>query len=330
MYINRNYGFWMTFNWSKNPFIVGACYAASITLVEYFFDWKVVIPWQPVSIIGIAVAFYLGFKNNSSYDRTWEARKIWGSIVNSSRTFGSAVIAFVRSRDSEEVSAIHQEMILRHLGWLTALRYQLRLSRKWEHTEDRIKGLYSPTICEEYYDQLDHEILQFIPKEEFEMYKHKSNISTQILLTQSKRLQELKNQGYLEDFRHMELYRLIQSFYEDQGKSERIKNFPFPRQYASVALWMTWVFALLIPFGMLQAFKDMGDGMLWLNVPFSALIIWVFLMEKIGDYSENPFEGTYNDVPITSISRTIEIDLKEMLDDATIPEPVAAVNDFLM
>lgn len=140
MYINRNYGFWMTFNWSKNPFIVGACYAASITLVEYFFDWKVVIPWQPVSIIGIAVAFYLGFKNNSSYDRTWEARKIWGSIVNSSRTFGSAVIAFVRSRDSEEVSAIHQEMILRHLGWLTALRYQLRLSRKWEHTEDRIKG----------------------------------------------------------------------------------------------------------------------------------------------------------------------------------------------
>lgn len=71
--------------------------------------------------------------------------------------------------------------------------------------------------------------------------------------------------------------------------------------------------------------------MLWLNILFSALIIWVFfLMEKIGDYSENPFEGTYNDVPITSISRTIEIDLREMLGDTNIPEPVAAQNDFLM
>lgn len=331
MYINKNYGFWMTFNWSRKPFILGAIYAAAVTLIDYFMDRDLIIPWQPVSIIGIAVAFYLGFKNNSSYDRTWEARKIWGSIVNSSRTFGSAIISFVRSRDGDKASTIHREIIYRHLAWLTALRYQLRLSRKWEHTENRIKGLYSPTICEEYYDQMDQELMNFIPEKEFEAYKLKSNISTQILLTQSKRLQELKNKGYIEDFRHMELYRLIQSFYEDQGKSERIKNFPFPRQYASVALWMTWVFAALIPFGMLQAFKDMGDSMLWLNILFSALIIWVFfLMEKIGDYSENPFEGTYNDVPITSISRTIEIDLREMLGDTNIPEPVAAQNDFLM
>ena len=173
--------------------------------------------------------------------------------------------------------------------------------------------------------------MNFIPEKEFEAYKLKSNISTQILLTQSKRLQELKNKGYIEDFRHMELYRLIQSFYEDQGKSERIKNFPFPRQYASVALWMTWVFAALIPFGMLQAFKDMGDSMLWLNILFSALIIWVFfLMEKIGDYSENPFEGTYNDVPITSIARAIEIDLREMINDDNIPPAFKSENGFLM
>lgn len=70
---------------------------------------------------------------------------------------------------------------------------------------------------------------------------------------------------------------------------------------------------------------------MWLTVPFSALIIWVFfLMELIGDFSENPFEGTYNDVPITSISRAIEIDLREMLGETNIPAPLKAENGFLM
>ena len=53
-------------------------------------------------------------------------------------------------------------------------------------------------------------------------------------------------------------------------------------------------------------------------------------MEKIGDYSENPFEGTYNDVPITSIARGIEIDLREMINDENIPEPMKEINGFLM
>lgn len=70
--------------------------------------------------MGIAVAFYLGFKNNSSYDRTWEARKIWGSIVNNSRSFGSAVMAFVQSKEHKEEQ---QELIYRRLAWLTCLRF---------------------------------------------------------------------------------------------------------------------------------------------------------------------------------------------------------------
>lgn len=73
------------------------------------------------------------------------------------------------------------------------------------------------------------------------------------------------------------------------------------------------------------------NNLMWLVVPFSALITWIFfLMEKIGDYSENPFEGTYNDVPITSISRGIEIDLREMFNDSFVPKPVQAQNGFMM
>jgi len=331
MYTKRNYGFWMTFNWSKMPFIYGLIYAGVVTfmflMLEKYFQINISLSWQPISVLGIAVAFYLGFKNNSSYDRTWEARKIWGGIVNNSRTFGASLVAFVKGPGAE---SIVKTMIYRHIAWLTALRFQLRLSREWEHSELRITALYNPEICENYYQKLDIAISPFISTSELEMYKTKSNMATQILLTQSTELQRLKDEGYYEDFRHMELHKLIGTFYDDQGRSERIKNFPFPRQYASVALWQTLIFSLLIPFGMINIFAQ-EDGKVWLTVPFSALVIWIFfLMEKIGDYSENPFEGTYNDVPITTISRSIEIDLREMIDDENIPAALKSENGFLM
>ena len=129
----------------------------------------------------------------------------------------------------------------------------------------------------------------------------------------------------------MEFHHLITTFYEDQGKSERIKNFPFPRQYASTALWLTYVFAALVPLGMGDMLAASTTWMLWVSPLMSALIIWIFfLMEKIGDYSENPFEGTYNDVPISSIARGIEIDLREMIDDENIPKPFKDQNGFLL
>lgn len=152
------------------------------------------------------------------------------------------------------------------------------------------------------------------------------------MATQARELQQLHDLGYFNHFRHMEFHRLISAFYDDQGRSERIKNFPFPRQYASVALWNTVVFTALLPWGLLSVFEELeGELRIWLTVPFNALITWIFfLMEKIGDYSENPFEGTYNDVPITSISRAIEIDLREMLGETEVPKPIAAVDGFLM
>lgn len=328
MYIKRNYGFWMTFNWSKKPFILGFIYSLIICLVCLYLGMDLSMPWQPISVIGIAVAFYLGFKNNSSYDRTWEARKIWGSIVNNSRSFGAAVVAFVHG---EEEEVIRKELIHRHVAWLTALRFQLRLSRPWEHTEERVKGRYSPKVCEEYFERMDAELENYISQEEIESHTSKSNTATQLLRKQAERLQELRDEEYFEDFRHMEFHALIRTFYDDQGKSERIKNFPFPRQYASTALWLSLVFCAFVPFGILDVFDHHSSLILLLCPLVSALIIWIFfLMEKIGDYSENPFEGTYNDVPISNIARTIEIDMREMIDDDNIPAKIEAENGFLL
>jgi putative membrane protein len=328
MYVKRNYGFWMTFNWTKKPFIVGVIYSVLIGLASYYLDMEFALPWQPISILGIAVAFYLGFKNNSSYDRTWEARKIWGGIVNNSRTFGAATVSFVHGKASAEIK---KELIYRHIAWITALRHQLRLSRPWEHLDMRLNWKYSPTICEDYTNKLTKELNYFLSQQEIDEVENRTNTATQILKKQSLRLQELKNQGYFEDFRHMEFHQLISGFYADQGKAERIKNFPFPRQYASTALWLTFVFSILLPFGMLDVLRNIGEWIFWVNPFITGLVIWVFfLMEKIGDYSENPFEGTPNDVPITSIARAIEIDLREMIDDDQIPKPLEPENGFLM
>lgn len=328
MYIKRNYGFWMTFNWSKKPFILGLIYSLLIYGASYLIDFHIYIPWQPISILGIAVAFYLGFKNNSSYDRTWEARKIYGGIVNSSRSFGAAIVAFV---DGEKSDDIKKELVYRHVAWLTTLRHQLRLSRPWEHEEARLTSKYVPTVCEAYIKSLDQEIEGFLSKEEIQSLEGKTNMATQIMKNQSQRLQELRDQEYFEDFRHMELHQLLVSFYTDQGKAERIKNFPFPRQYASTALWLTFLFSLFVPLGLLDIAKSANGWIYWICPVLAALIIWVFfLMEKIGDYSENPFEGTYNDVPITSISRGIEIDLREMIEDKDIPAAIQDENGFLL
>jgi putative membrane protein len=328
MYTKRHYSLFATFTWSSRPFFYGLAYALLVFGLMKYFEINISFPWQPISVIGIAVAFYLGFKNNSSYDRTWEARKIWGSIVNNSRSFSAAIIAFVEGEESKE---IHKEMVFRHLAWITALRHQLRLSRDWEHTKERLNNRFSPTICEDYNSKLFSELSAFLSSKELKYLEGKSNVATQIMSIQAKRLQNLRNEDHIEDFRHMELHQLMVSFYTDQGKSERIKNFPFPRQYASTALWLTVVFAFFVPFGMLDVFAGQNEVLQYFSPVISALIIWIFfLMEMIGDYSENPFEGTFNDVPITAISRGIEIDLKEMLDLENIPKPLKDEKGFLM
>ena len=93
MYVKRNYSLWMTVRWSKKPLINGLIYSAIIVFLYEVTGLPFSLPWQPISVIGVAVSFFLGFKNNSSYDRAWEARKIWGSIVNDCRTFASAILS---------------------------------------------------------------------------------------------------------------------------------------------------------------------------------------------------------------------------------------------
>ncbi len=103
-------------------------YMFIISVLYKVVGWQwISIPWLPVSLSGTAVAFYLGFKNNQSYDRVWEARKIWGGIVNSSRSWGMMVNSFILNSQltDEEIRKIKTRLTYRHIAWLYILREQL-------------------------------------------------------------------------------------------------------------------------------------------------------------------------------------------------------------
>jgi len=300
-----------------------------------YWHW-LAIPWQPIALIGIAVSFYLGFKNNSAYDRLWEARKIWGGIVNASRTFTVMTRDFITNEFAKEklsekdLHAIHRSIVHRHVAWLKALTYQLRMPKPWEHSSKIEVELRKEGRV--HHDE-DHfaKLKPYISQEEYEYLMTKGNKASHLLSLQSKELLRLKLNGQIEDFRHMELEKMIGEFFALQGKSERIKNFPFPRQYATVNYLFVWIFLILLPFGMLNVFNDdlnhLSSG--WLVFPFTLLVSWVFiLMELIGDYSENPFEGLYNDVPISSMARDIEIDIRQMLDETDLPKPLEPIGKY--
>ncbi len=338
MYLKKRYGFVATVRWSIWGFGIGlSSSAVALLLYEVAgFTW-VALPWQPVSLVGIALAFYLGFKNNSSYDRVWEARTIWGGIVNDSRAFGAMIMTYASNLftttpvPENEIRKIKKEIIYRHIAWLTALRFQLRTPRPWEHVNENLNRNFKNLQIPEFKSDACKEVSEFLSPDEMMRLNSKSNEAAQILFFQSETLQKIREKGLLDDFRHMELQNVVNRLIEGQGKSERIKNFPFPRQYASATYYLVIIFSIMLPFSMLREFTQIGEHFVWLTIPFTAFVSWVFvLMEMIGDYSENPFEGTYNDVPITSISRSIEIDLREMLGEENIPKPVQPVDDFLL
>ncbi len=316
-------------------------------IVAALYHFKIIafgIPWLPISVIGTAVAFYVGFKNNQSYDRMWEARKIWGGIVNDSRTWGMYVDGFVTSSFTDvkvgekEIIDIKKRLIYRHIAWLYAHRSQLLVPTPWEHisqggrTAKRAKYYqkkFGVGLVDDEYTRT--ELKNFLPREEHDRLIANVNTATQIINEQSRDLKELRKNDIIEDFRHMEMANILKSFYTLQGKNERIKKFPLPRQYANMSRIFVWIFIALLPFSMIPELMELSNIGFILSIPITALIGWVYvMMELVGDYSENPFQGMANDIPMLSLCRVIEIDLREMLGETKLPPSIEVKNGILM
>ena len=338
MYTRRNIRWSVVLRFAWKAVLIFAAWSTLVTVAFILcteYGINISIPVAPLGTIGVAVAFYVGFKNNQSYDRNWEARKIWGGIVNVSRTWANCVLSYVSTYhadekvDAETIEEIRRTLIYRHLAWINALRFQLRRRTAFGYAPSGNVRRYTQVTD---VDAMREQMSDFLPADELKTTCAYANSATQILRSQSNDLQQVYEQSHLiDDFRHMALMKLIEEMYTLQGKCERIKNTPFPRQYAYFSNVFVWIFIFLLPLGIVGQFAIRDNFSVWLTVPLSVVVSWIFFtMETVGDASEDPFENFANDVPMTALCRTIEIDLRQMLNESDIPDPIKADNDILM
>jgi putative membrane protein len=310
--------------------------------VYYFFDlhW-LKIPWTPLALIGTAVAFVIGFQNNSAYGRIWEARKIWGGIVNSSRTFGMFVQDMVTNEHTPEKqtdSELQKQIKIltyRHIAWMTALRHAMRESKPWETVvHEKTNKEWSKMVKPpEWESTIEEDLKPYISSSEMDYVLSKNNKQTALLYLQSKHLWQLKESKLIWEFSFLQLESVLQELFTLQGQSERIKNFPYPRQFATLNHYFMWIFVLILTLAIVPQFAEIGKDFIdlhpvfgklfiWLSIPFYVIVAWVFhTMERIGRTGENPFEGSANDVPISTIARGIEIDLRQNLGESKFEIP---------
>ena len=290
--------------WNMLFFLI---YGYLVCVLNLYFPFEhLIIPATELSVFGIAMAILLGFRNNEAYNRFWEARIAWGDLTNASRNFASQITGYVQPPEDQEqksqsASDIHSVLIYRHLAFLNALRLQLRQEKTWE------------------------ELKPFLSELEFQELNKAVNKATFLNHRQSQQLRELYTSGWIE--KHAYVFGLMESikaFFASQGRCERIKTTPLPRQYAFFTKSFVWIFVLLLPFGLVQ---HLG----WGTLPIYFVLATIFaITERIGSRTEEPFENKLEDVPMSAICRNIEIDLRQQLGESSVPAPLEPKEGILM
>ena len=327
MYTGKDFNFKLLWHFArKNLFRTMIVSTIAVILYQVLGFTFVAIPFLPVGTIGTAVAFYVGFKNNQAYDRLWEARKLWGGFTNTSRNFSAQLIALVEDK------TVVKELLYRHIAYLNVLRLQLRKTIPWATSKENLHQTFRGERAElEEFDQGLKKILEENNKGEYyETLRVKNNVASGILKLQILDLTRLKREKKIDEYEHSDLVRHINEFFNLQGGCERLKSTPLFRQYSIFSRVFVVLFIYLLPFGLLKDLNNLAEWGVWLTIPFSMLISWVFFtMEQIGEFSENPFDNSVNDTPIAAICRNIEIDIKEFLGE-TLPAKMNPVDDVLL
>ncbi len=337
MKIGKSYKLREFLAWTRRKIYVLLVMAVIPVVLYKVFDQKwIAAPWSVAVLLGTAASFIVGFKNAQTYNRTVEAQQVWTAIAATSRYWG------LISRDFPTTQASSKALIYRHLAWLTALRYQLRGgSRVWETANSKANAEYQKKFYSvpEKETTLEAELQKYLPEVEFQRLASTKNKASQLMSTQSDAIRELYSKQQLAVLHHTEMQKTIKDFLDQQSKVERIKNFPYPRQYATINAYFVWSFAAVLPFCMVREFDRLNEAvsgifvgnMVWLTVPFSMLISWMYLsLDQVGESTENPFEGGANDVPIAQICRVVEIELRETLRETDLPPLLRPTNQIIL
>jgi ion channel-forming bestrophin family protein len=265
-----------------------------VGLCAHFFSVRYdnLLPKIPLNIpifLGTAISVLLSFKMNQSYDRWWEARKIWGSIVNDSRNLVIQLQTFL----NKDHHALIRTIAYRQIGWCYCLGQSLR-------------GL--PPL-----DNLG----EFLSKEDIEVLKSHNNKPLAIVQLNAKNLQQLKESGELDPYTYVELNSTLCALIDYMGMAERINNTVFPVTYRYYLHFIIYIFVVTFSIAM-DNVNPLFE--LPLLVVISACF---FLIEKSAFHLQDPFRNRPSDTPVTTIARNIEINIKQLLGENNIPEPIA-------
>ncbi len=283
-------------------FVVIAAIAAYVNTLEHPFQ-AIAMPDLTITVLGAALGILLGFRTNSAYDRWWEARKLWGRLVNSSRSLARQAISFTgvsETADPRTPTPFAKEMIYNQIAFVHALRCALRKEEPWED----IKPFVSPAWMA--------------------ILKTQVNVPTAILQHMGHFAATSASAGVISDLRLQRIDTTLSELSDIQGGCERIKNTPLPRQYDTYPELLIKVYCFLLPLVLVDRLK-------YFTPAITLLIAAAFLvLNRVGRNLEDPFENAVYDTPMTALSRTIEVNLRQALGEKEVPKLLAPVDGILM
>lgn len=285
------------------PLLMLLGYDLAVVVSYKLLHWNwVAMPHIPLALFGSAIGIIVAFRNQSSYARWWEARTLWGSIVNNSRSWGrqvTTVMSSTRESDDAALKTMQRRLVHHQIAYVHALRQQLRQLEPWEE----IKPLLSDA--------------------EWNALRLQRNVPLAIQKQMGTMLRECQMRGWVDMAQWRALDNSLDDLMDAQGGAERIKNTPMPKQYDYFPQLFVHLYCVLLPLALVT---NMG----WLTPLGSTLVGFIFLaLDKIGRDLEDPFENTIFDVPLTSITKTIEANLRQLLGETELPQTQRAVDGVL-
>lgn len=255
----------------------------------------------PFTLIGLALAIILGFRNNASYDRYWEGRKLWGQMVNSARSFAREILTLVKSPsgDDPEVRRFQEDAVRRMIAYVHSLRHHLRDTQPFD------------------------ELAAWLPDDEIANLNAEKNVPHAILLEIARRVGRATQRGWISDYHQGVLERTLTDVTNVQGGCERIKNTPIPFAYMLLTHRLVAFYCFFLPFGIVHTVG-------WLTPVVVMLISHAFLgLDDIGEEIDEPFGTEPQDLPLTALCRTIEVNLLQSIQADDVPELLRPVNGIL-
>ncbi len=284
MLLKNNIPFSYVFGKIKYEVLVITLYTLLIALLyNSYHTTRITIPIAIPAILGTVISLLLGFRSNQAYDRWWEARHIWGAIVNDSRTLGRQVMNFTHdSFDDDNIKVFQQRMIKRQIAWTYCLGRHLR-------------GHSATRILEKYLDAHEMEYVCSV-----------DNIPSALLNLAGRDIKLAMEEGWINRFQQVEMDNTLSRLCDAMGKCERIKNTIFPSTYSLYIHLSLMLFIALLPFAVIEYFG-------YFEVPLVVAIAACFLLiEKMAIHLQDPFENKPTDTPMTTIAKGIETNLSQL------------------